>query len=139
MPGYKAGTCLSNVSGGGSCTGWEVVDGVASAASSAAKLLQVARNGITVIGHYPGYVQLGEEIGGNVFQVSTQVWKSLNTAQRWAANKEFLNQAIARGDTFILATEIKAGMSYFRAETQYLLKNGYQYGTSNGMKALIKP
>ena len=45
---------------------------------------------------------------------------------------------VERGVSFVLATDMRAGMSYFRAEVQYLLKNGYEYGTANGMKALVK-
>jgi len=97
----------------------------------------VETKGIAVLGHFPGYTQLAERLGAEVFDVGAR-WAAMNTGERWAANKAFLDSGIERGLSFVLATDMRAGMSYFRAEVQYLLKNGYEYGTANGMKALVK-
>jgi hypothetical protein len=74
-------------------------------------------------------------LGAEVFDVGAK-WGALNTAERWSANKAFLDNGISRDLPFVLASEIRAGMSYFRAEVQYLLKNGYEVGTWNGFKAM---
>jgi hypothetical protein len=92
---------------------------------------------VAVLGHYPAYTQLADRLGAEVFDVGAK-WAAMNTAERWAANRAFLDSGIARGTPFVLATDLRAGMSYFRAEVQYLLRNGYQHGTWNGMNALVK-
>lgn len=92
---------------------------------------------VGLLGHYPAYTQFAERLGAEVFDVGAK-WAAMNTAERWAANRAFLDTGIGKGMPFVLATDVRAGMSYFRAETQYLLRNGYQYGTFNGMKALVK-
>lgn len=93
--------------------------------------------GLAVLGHFPGYTQLAERLGAEVFDVGGR-WAAMNTGERWAVNRAFLDSGIERDVSFVLATDMRAGMSYFRAEVQYLLKNGYEYGTANGMRALVK-
>jgi hypothetical protein len=130
-PGYKLGTCVSN----GDCSGGQYAIAAGAAAFDVA--LGVQSKGIAVLGHYPGYTQLADRLGAEVFDVGGK-WVTMNTGERWAANRAFLDSGIERGISFVLATDLRAGMSYFRAEVQYLLKNGYEYGTTNGVKALVK-
>jgi hypothetical protein len=106
--------------------------GIATAAPAGA-----AAEGVAVLGHFPAYVRLADSLSAETFNVGAK-WTAMSTGERWAANKAFLDNGIERGVTFVLATDIRAGMSYFRAEVQYLLRNGYEYGTLNGMKALVK-
>jgi hypothetical protein len=76
--------------------------------------------GITVIGHYPQYVNLARELGADYFSVPKGVWT-------WSANKAFLDQAAARGDMFRLATslgEVRPGSGY-ALELPYLRSIGY--------------
>ena len=47
--------------------------------------------------------------------------------EQWAANQEFLDEAIARGDTFQLSSppeDAQPGTGYYK-EIEYLLNNGY--------------
>jgi hypothetical protein len=87
------------------------------------------RAGTTVIGRNPQYVRLGEELGANYFNIPTKVWNSMDEGQQWLANRTFLDQAIARGDEFILATSratAKAG-SWYALELEYLMYRGYRF------------
>ena len=87
-----------------------------------------ARNGVTVLGRYPAYKNTALRIDGNYLNFVDDSWDRLTDAQRWAVNKQFLDDAIARGDTFRLASlvdDAKAG-TYFRKELEYLISLGYQ-------------
>ncbi len=87
-----------------------------------------ARNGVTVLGRYPAYVNTANDLRANYLNVFKGTWDKLTDAQRWAVNKQFLDDAIARGDTFKLASlvdEAKPG-TYFRKELEYLILLGYE-------------
>jgi RHS repeat-associated protein len=98
------------------------------AANGVRESVTVGQAGITVLGKNPQYVQLGEELGANYFNIPTPVWNALSEAEKWMANRAFLDQAIARGDEIILASApamAKAG-SWFRLELEYLMYRGYR-------------
>ncbi|MFZ2617129.1 MAG: hypothetical protein WA077_14160 [Anaerolineae bacterium] len=84
-------------------------------------------NGVTVLGRFPAYVNTANRLGANFLNFVDDSWDRLTDAQRWAVNKQFLDDAIARSDTFRLASlvsEAKAG-TYFRKELEYLISLGY--------------
>jgi hypothetical protein len=56
------------------------------------------------------------------------VWDKLNDAQRWAVNRQFLDDAIARGDSFRLASlpEKATADTFFLREFDYLVEHGYK-------------
>jgi RHS repeat-associated protein len=98
----------------------------------------LVEQGITVLGSYGKYLELGEQLGAKTFNIPDAVWNTLTEDQKWAANIRFLNRAISRGDRIVLsnsAFEAKAG-TYFYRELQYLYSKGYKVA-SNGME-LIK-
>ena len=87
-----------------------------------------ATNGVTVLGRYPAYVNTAKDLRANFLNFAEGTWDKLTDAQRWAVNKQFLDDAIARGDSFKLASlveEAKAG-TYLRKELEYLISLGYQ-------------
>jgi hypothetical protein len=52
----------------------------------------------------------------------------MSEPERWAANRKFLDRAIARSDDIVLATpleQMRPG-SYFAREVDYLLEKGYK-------------
>jgi RHS repeat-associated protein len=82
----------------------------------------------TVLGHYPQYVELAKQMSANRFQIPAKVWEQLSDAERWAANQRFLDRAVARGDSIILATpitEMRLG-SWYAREIEYLRSLGYR-------------
>ena len=85
------------------------------------------QNGVTVLGHYPEYVDMAESLGARVFKVPEKIWNSMSPEQRWAANQRFLDRAIARGDEIVLATPIERARpnSFFVRELEYLREMGY--------------
>jgi hypothetical protein len=92
---------------------------------------------VSVIGHYPDYIQLAEKLGANRFNIPGNVWDKMTEVQRWTANRKFLDRAVRRGDIFELATpleKIRPG-SYLEKEINYLLEQGYQLST-DGTKLL---
>ncbi len=83
--------------------------------------------GVSVLGHYPAYIQLGEAVPSRVFSIPAWVWKNMTPTQQWAANSRFLDRIIARGDEIYLATnaaQARAG-SIFARELEYLVARGY--------------
>lgn len=62
--------------------------------------------GTTVLGKFPQYINLADEIGANRFQVPTNVWNKMTPSEQWIANQKFLDRAILRGDDFILSNKV---------------------------------
>jgi hypothetical protein len=69
-------------------------------------------NKVTVLGHMyppgggPSYIQAAEEQGASYFNMPTNLVNGLTTANQWELNKQFLRDAVARGDKIIVGTEI---------------------------------
>jgi hypothetical protein len=79
--------------------------------------LIIAEEGITVLGSYGKYLELGEELGARTFNIPDAIWKTMTEEQRWAANVRFLNRTITRGDRIVLsnsAFEAKTGTYFYR-------------------------
>ena len=88
-----------------------------------------ARTGLTVLGKFPDYVNQADKLGARRFNVSGWVWNRMSTAEKWEANRKFLDRAIARGDEFVLSNPVKKiddVSGYFRTELEYLLEQGYR-------------
>ncbi len=92
-----------------------------------------------VIGSYPGYLQVGEALGGKVFNVPAKIWNAMSETAQWAANQKFLDRGIKEGAEFILSTlrsEIRRG-STLEKEVNYLMSKGYKWA-DNGMSLIPK-
>jgi RHS repeat-associated protein len=107
-----------SVKGFGRLTGREAATGAAAAATD------VAGNGsgVTVLGSYPNYVQMGEQMGANFFSIPAEKWAQMTVAEQWVANRAFLDAAIARGDRFVFSDSFAAAGSFFERELLYLQK-----------------
>lgn len=115
---------------------------VVAGAQKASRAARLARATDTIVlGKYPKYTRLAEEIGARTFNIPTKVWDSLSVAERWAANQKFLDRAIRRGSAIELATSAlkrKNLTGYFGTEIKYLLSKGYSV-SSDGMRMLPPP
>ena len=83
------------------------------------------------------YVRRADELGARKFDIPEAVWDRMTDAERWAANRKFLDRAIRRGDEFELATpldKVKPG-SYLEREIGYLVEKGYRV-SPDGSKLL---
>jgi hypothetical protein len=92
------------------------------------------KGGTTVLGHYPQYAHLATEIGARRFNIPTHIWNRMTETERWAANQNFLDRMISRGDNVMLATpinQVKPG-SYYQRELNYLFDKGYKV-SPNGL------
>jgi hypothetical protein len=84
--------------------------------------------GRSVLGHHPEYLKVASDLGAKRFDVPESIWKAMSEPERWAANRKFLDRAIARSDDIVLATpleQMRPG-SYFAREVDYLLEKGYK-------------
>ena len=95
--------------------------------------------GVSVLGPYPGYIDLANEMNANFFSIPMDQWNAMTEAELWAANRAFLNGAIARGDTFYLSAPYSTidPDSYTAMEISYLESQGYTL--SPGGTQLIPP
>jgi hypothetical protein len=81
---------------------------------------------VTVLGRYPDYINIADDVGGKVFSIDVNLWNSLSEAERWALNQQFLDQCVAKGDYFYLASGwANAGTGYYWMELNYLFSLGY--------------
>lgn len=89
----------------------------------------LTESGRTVLGHFPGYVEKAQARGASYFVIG-DAWKGLNEADRWAANRHFLDKIASSGDQVLLSTaktKIRPGSSLAR-EVQYLTQEkGYRW------------
>ncbi|MDH6354189.1 hypothetical protein M2132_000516 [Dysgonomonas sp. PH5-45] len=93
-----------------------------------------AKAGTTVLGHYPAYSKLALKLGVKRFNIPTNVWNRMTTAEQWSANQKFLDRMILRGDNIRLATplnQVKPG-SFYQMELKYLFSKGYKV-SPNGL------
>ena len=99
---------------------------------------KAAKVGISVLGHYPEYVNLANKLGAKTFQVPVNVWNKMSPKEQWTANTKFLDRMILRGDNIRLATplnRVKPG-SFFQKELNYLFDKGYKVNSTGSQ--LIK-
>jgi RHS repeat-associated protein len=95
--------------------------------------------GVSVIGRYPDNKILAQSIGGSYLDVPLAIWNSLTSAEQWALNKEWLQDAIIRGDVFQLASDFSRAEpgTGFANELNYLIELGYTITTNSSY--LIPP
>ena len=60
---------------------------------------------ITILGSFPSYTRLSDQIGSRRFEIDPAVWVSLSRPRQWAANRHFLDAMVAAGDKFILSSD----------------------------------
>ena len=80
---------------------------------------------MTVLGHYPGYRILSDELRARHFEMTPSGWRQLGQLQ-WAENRHFLDQTLRRGDPIVLSTSpryARRGSSY-SMELRYLAFHG---------------
>jgi hypothetical protein len=93
----------------------------------AAREAVATERGVTVLGHYPGYVNTAQSIGARYLDVPPAVWARMTPTEQWAANTRFLDRLMARGDNVLLSTPAlqAAPNSFFARELEYLTSRGY--------------
>ena len=57
------------------------------------------------MGQAPEYLELAKKLDANHLNLPAAEWEAMSESERWATNQRFLDEAIARGDSFRLATE----------------------------------
>ena len=91
--------------------------------------------GIIVLGHFPDYREQAKLKNARCLSIPDDEWDKMTDTERWEANRQFLDDAIANGDEIILATPLhllEAG-SYFEKELEYLASKGYQPSADQSM------
>jgi len=128
VPGGKAVDKIRDVLGKSGKVGQDVAKGVTPAKRASNQ---------TVLGSYPDYVRVSDNLGARRFEIPTEVWSRMSPAERWGANQRFLDRMIRRGDEVILsnsAHQAQPGTSFYR-EVQYLRSQGYRV-SDDGMRML---
>ena len=94
-----------------------------------------ATAGKTVLGKFPDYLSLADDLGANRFSIPSEVWAKMSQAEQWTANTKFLDRLISRGDDIILSnhvSDINAVTGTFGQELDYLIQKGFQL-SADGM------
>jgi RHS repeat-associated protein len=87
------------------------------------------RKDILVLGRFPAYIDMADELGAHRFAIPTEVWNRMSPGQQWAANQRALDRAIARNAEIRLATplsEVKDPNSSYARELGYMITKGYR-------------
>jgi hypothetical protein len=73
-------------------------------------------------------MNLSDALNARRFDVPQSVWSRMSEAEKWAANRKFLERTIARGDKITLASPIDRATpgTFFRKELEYLFAKGYR-------------
>ena len=85
-----------------------------------------------VLGHY-GYTEVAKSLGYGFYEIADDLYNSLNNAQRWAMNSQYLNDCAKLGANFLVEANrvispfYKGNISYLYHEIQYLLEKGYMW------------
>ena len=62
-----------------------------------------ARNaGTIVLGHFPEYLLEAKRRSVPCFDMHMDEWDKMTEAERWEANRQFLDEAVANGDEIVL-------------------------------------
>ncbi len=94
---------------------------------------------ILVIGHFAAYIDLADMLEARRFSLTSDVYAGMTEAARWAANKAYLDDAIADGCIVVLATApsgIRPG-SVFEREIAYILSLGWQLVERDGRWEMV--
>jgi hypothetical protein len=102
--------------------------------------LATAGLGAAAIGRY-GYVEVAEQMGARYFSVPTSVWDSMTRVQQWEMNKAFLDDMIAQGTRFYLASPLSKAVppSFFAEEVKYLIEKGYSVSADGQWLVPLNP
>ena len=88
--------------------------------------------GVSVIGSFPAYIPVSDELGARRFDIGPAAWNALpDDASRWAANRYFLDSMLAAGDTFVWTADPRSARpgSWFFQEVNYLHSRGVSFPT----------
>lgn len=80
-----------------------------------------------VIGRYPHYLELAESLKARAFNIPQGQWLAMSAEERWAINRQFLDEAMAADKQIILATapeKVPLG-STLEKELDYLASYGF--------------
>jgi RHS repeat-associated protein len=84
-----------------------------------------------VLGKFPEYIEAAEEMGANVFNLSSRLYNVLDRmGASWTANQAFLDASIYRGQQFYLSSVASSGAYWM--ELQYLSSRGFGPDTWQG-------
>jgi RHS repeat-associated protein len=89
----------------------------------------LGQRGVAVLGKFPEYVGVADELGAYRFNIPTDIWQRMTPAEQWAANVKFLDGVIARGYKIVLSNPVKdisKVTGTFRKELDYLIQRGFR-------------
>lgn len=88
------------------------------------------KGGVTILGCFPEYTDLGKLEGMTYFNMEKEVFETLQQAgddSIWVVNKQFLDDNIAAANKFVVTLgEGKTMGKWLEREIQYLLEHGYR-------------
>ncbi len=97
--------------------------------------------GVTVLGHFPEYLQKANELGARRFDVPMRIWQGMSATEQWTANQKFLDRLALRRDEVALSNNIAKVKppSSLEREIRYLIKNKRYTITDDGWRLVPPP
>lgn len=92
----------------------------------------------TVLGHYPVYLTLANKLRyTSCFDIPTRIWNRMSKGARWAANVQFLDQAVTDNNCFVFSShpDLARPGSSFQREIRYLNSRGIRF--QSPMRAFV--
>jgi RHS repeat-associated protein len=128
LTGSATATTLAVATGANSLASAMSTGGLAAGAAFLTQNIQNATAQYTVLGSYPGYLELAEKLKARVFTIQAGAWNKLTASQQWTLNQQFLDKSIAKGHEFIFSVNAYSARvgTYLYSEIQYLIENGYR-------------
>ncbi len=93
-----------------------------------------------VLGHFPAYIELAASIAARAFIIPPEIYDRLTPAERWEANRRFIDTAIVDGSRIVLATSptaIRPG-SVFEQEMAYMIALGFTPVRRSGRWEMVR-
>lgn len=86
------------------------------------------RNPVTVLGHYPEYVELAEQLDAGSMQIPMDQWNAMTEDEQWNTTTTFFDYMMKNDHNFRLATPVEKARpgSYYIRELNYLFGKGYR-------------
>ncbi len=98
----------------------------------------VGKSGTTVLGKFPNYINLANQLGANRFSIPKNIFNKMSPTQQWNANTKFLDRAILRNDDIFLSDsplDLNKFNGAFKKEIEYMIEKGFKVN-SMGTKLL---
>ena len=92
-----------------------------------------------VLGKYPDYLNLAEDLNAETFNIPDELWEELSATEQWALNKAFIDVAVDNGAVIRLSNSVYDPETFtgaYAREINYLMYVHDYHPSADGMEML---